>query len=78
MPRVKSMVLVPIALIVVFIGSMQFIGWVALFCVCTAVVLDSIIHKLKGSVLYVKSYEQYSYLCGNLYFKHEVAFRCCK
>ena len=48
------MFLVPIALIVVFIDLVQFIGWVAPPCVCTKVVLDSIVNKLQCSMLYAK------------------------
>ena len=48
------MFLVPIALIVVIIDPVQFIGWVALSCVCTDIVLDGIINKLQCSIFYVK------------------------
>ena len=41
------MILVPIALFVIVIDFVQFIGCFALFYVCTDVVLDGIIDKLQ-------------------------------
>ena len=43
-----------IALIVNFLGLVQFIGWVAPSCVHTDVVLDGIHSKLQCSIFYVK------------------------
>ena len=52
--RAKPMLLVPIALIVVVIGPVQFIEQVALSCVCIDNILNSIINKLQCSMLHVK------------------------
>ena len=48
------MILVPIALIVVNLDYVHFIGWVALSCICTNAVLDSIIAKLQCSTFSMK------------------------
>ena len=66
-----------VALIVDFIGLVQFIGWVAPSCVYTEIVLDGIISKLQCSVFYVKKdYEQGTCLCNNLNFRQKIAFGC--
>ena len=44
-----------IALIVDFIGFVQFIGWVAPSCIHNDIILDSIISKLQRSVFHVKN-----------------------
>ena len=46
--------MVTIALILIAIDLVQFIGWVALPCIHTKVVLKGIINKLQCSVLCVK------------------------
>ena len=50
----KPMFLVPIALIVVVTGPVQFIGCAAPFCIIIDIVLDGIINKLQCSILYMK------------------------
>ena len=44
------MILVSISLIIVFLGFIQFIGWVAQSCVYTDIVLDGSISKLQCSM----------------------------
>ena len=51
---VNPLFLVPIALIVVVTGPVQFIECAAAFCVIIDIVLDSIINKLQCSMLCVK------------------------
>ena len=48
------MILVHIALIVVVMGPVQLIGWVAPSCICTDIVLDGIINKLQYSIFCIK------------------------
>ena len=48
------MVSVPITLIIVVIGSVQFIGWIAPSHVYTGIVLDGSINKLKCSMFHIK------------------------
>ena len=52
--RAKLMLLPPIALIVVVIDLMQFIGWLVQSCICIDIVLDSTISTLRCSVFHVK------------------------
>ena len=54
MLRAKSILLVPITLIVVIIDLVQFIGWVALSYICIGIILDGIINKPQYSVIFVK------------------------
>ena len=48
------MFLVPITIIVVVIFPVQFIGWVALYCVHNDIVLDDIVDKLQCSMFHAK------------------------
>ena len=48
------MILVLIALFFVVLDLVKFIGWVALSCIHTDVVLDDVISKLQCSVLHVR------------------------
>ena len=52
--RAKPMFFGSIAPIFEFVGLVQFIGWVALSCVCTDAILDGIISKLQCSIFYAK------------------------
>ena len=65
--RVKHVFLVPMALIVVVIGFVQFIEWFAPACVNIDIGLDGIINKLQCSVFHVKiGYEEGNFICDNL------------
>ena len=71
---VKSMVSVPIALIVVVIYLVQFIGWVVLSCVCIDDILDGIINIPKCLVLFIKKCcKQGTCIYKNLHFKLKMA-----
>ena len=48
------MILVPIALIIVLVESLQFIGWVALSCVNINNILDGIVTKLQCFIFHIK------------------------
>ena len=52
--KAKSMILVPIAIIIVALDLQQFIGWVAPFWVYIDISLDSIIIKLQCSIFCIR------------------------
>ena len=54
MLRAKAIFYIHIALFVVLLDLMQFIGWVVPSCIYTEIVLDSVINKLQCSVFYIK------------------------
>ena len=57
------MFLVPIALIIVVIDLMQFIGWVVPSRTCVDVILDSSTTKLQCSMFYMKRTMNRVYIC---------------